>query len=447
MSKRLILILALAFVVGITVAAFAEVQNVKVSGDLTMMGASRELTLGQNSGDRDRSQFYASITRVKVDADLTDNVLATVRLLNERYWGGESEGVTDAQDSNANLQLDLAYVTLKEFLYSPLTLMIGRQELHYGNDMIVGDPDTNLATSTSSAFNVGEGDDPDLSARKAFDAIRAVLNYDPLVLDLVIAKVTEGDITGTKNSNDDTDLYGINAAYALSSKTKLEGYWWLRQIGKEAASTNKKDQTHVVGARVSTQIADNLTAGLEGAYQFGRDVNATKTVKRSAYALEAVVTQALPKVKFTPTITGVYAWFSGQKGDNLKVNHAWDPMYENQTTGHIANALFPQSNAQLLGAIVTAKPKDDLTLKGEYYAYWWDKMYGENQVIASARGENTVMRHKKFAAQELDLTATYDYTEDVQLSLLTGFLKPGSAFTKDNRNIANEVIGSMKVSF
>jgi hypothetical protein len=36
MSRRLIVIVALAFVVGLSVAAYAEVQNVKVSGDLTM---------------------------------------------------------------------------------------------------------------------------------------------------------------------------------------------------------------------------------------------------------------------------------------------------------------------------------------------------------------------------------------------------------------------------
>ena len=42
MSKRLILILALAFVVGITCAAYAEVQNVKVSGDITVKAVARD---------------------------------------------------------------------------------------------------------------------------------------------------------------------------------------------------------------------------------------------------------------------------------------------------------------------------------------------------------------------------------------------------------------------
>ncbi|MCX5703738.1 MAG: hypothetical protein NT066_04525, partial [Candidatus Omnitrophica bacterium] len=149
MSKRLILILALAFVLGLSLAAYAEVQNVKVSGDINIWGIARDnIDLGKErptSGapapnalitHSDKERDVLSAVRIKIDADLTDNVATTVRLINERTW--DNEGV-----NNTDIDLDLAYATLKEFLYSPLTLTLGRQELHFGNDMIVGDPDTN----------------------------------------------------------------------------------------------------------------------------------------------------------------------------------------------------------------------------------------------------------------------------------------------------------------
>ena len=50
MSKRLILVLALAFVVGIAFAAYAEVQNVKVSGDITVYGIARDNYIATGSG-------------------------------------------------------------------------------------------------------------------------------------------------------------------------------------------------------------------------------------------------------------------------------------------------------------------------------------------------------------------------------------------------------------
>ncbi len=459
MRKRLIVILALAFVVGIAVSAFAEVQNVKVSGDLTVIGALRQLTVGDNyanaitsNADRNAEHFMASILRVRVDADLTDNVMATVRLLNERYWGNETDMGVSTSTENTAIDLDLAYATLKEFLYSPLTLTVGRQELHFGNDMIVGAVATNNMTSKASAFY---GRDADLSVRKSFDAIRATLNYNPLMIDVVVAKPKET----TLNIKDDTDLYGVNVSYDVSKKTNVQAYWWLRDRQAEDTTfvntnVHKNDLTHVVGVLAKTSPIDNLSLSAEGAMQLGDatiDANGNqftnKAPEREAYAAELAATYVMPKMKMTPSITGLWAYFSGQHGDENKKVTAWDPMYENQCFGHIANALLNQSNAQLLGAIATAKPMDDVTLKGEYYAFWADKRYGAGQVIEDVRGDYAKMSDNKFLASEVDLTATYDYTEDVQFSLMGGMLAPGAGFDKSNRKLANEVIGSMKVTF
>lgn len=469
MSKRLILVLALALVAGLTCAAYAEVQNVKVSGDLTVLGISRSPYLGNAyySGttltNSKVENAMASIVRIRVDADLTDNVVATIRLLNERYWGREQDNVgSSGKGTNSDIDVDLAYVTMKEFLYSPLTLTIGRQELHFGNDMIIGDPDTNNMVTTASPFNgAGTGlRDPDLSARKSFDAIRATLNYDfmnnPLVVDVIMAQVKNTTL-GTK---DDENLYGVNANYQLNKKTTLEGYWFERSRGKvntSGVTTNKSDRTDVYGARVVNQSVKNLTAQIEAAMQFGNvNTTTTNTQRRRAWATEAALTYDLKDVKkigkYKPNATALFAFFSGNKGDSgRKTNSAWDPMYENQKFGDLANALFNQSNIMLTGGIISMKPVDDVTLKGEYYAYWWDKVFNDNTGAAQATsvltGETLFMNNGKFAGQEMDATVTYDYTEDVQFALMGGLLMPGDSFNAQNRNTATEVIGSMKVTF
>ncbi len=51
MSKRLILFLALALAVGLTSAAYAEVQNVRVSGDLAVSGITRNSLTLKEDGD------------------------------------------------------------------------------------------------------------------------------------------------------------------------------------------------------------------------------------------------------------------------------------------------------------------------------------------------------------------------------------------------------------
>ena len=127
---------------------FAAVQNVKISGDINVSGVARSNldldksssvanSVGINSNQDNQSDFL-SITRVKVDADLTDNVSTSVRLINERNWNGDSISGTSRNNRNigtataANVattekqfDLDLASITLREFPYSGLDLDCG----------------------------------------------------------------------------------------------------------------------------------------------------------------------------------------------------------------------------------------------------------------------------------------------------------------------------------
>ncbi len=516
MSKRLILVLALALVVGLSFTAYAEVQNVKVSGDLTVQGVARDnfdlekpisSALGLLAGDfNDKESGILSITRVRVDADLTDNVSTTVRLLNERNWNGEERtlgaanrniGLNTAPASNADandVDLDLAYVTLKEFLYSPLSLTIGRQSLRFGNGLVVGDPDTNIY---SSATELAEGD---LSARKSFDALRATLDYNPLVVDMIYAKVEEG----AANLNDDVSLGGINANYALNKNTTVEGFLFSKVTGtNSAAVTNvdsgnatfftagtdnfplkdKADVVNTIGARVLDKTVKNLTLDVQGAYQFGTynpkfDPNArvspaaqrgpnakAQTSKRSAWATQIMATYDLKDMamlsKYSPAISGSYTYLSGANRDETRSGEAykgWDPMFEDQTVGHIMNAIFAESNMHRGSLSANAKLTDDISANVNYIGAWFAKRYPRNADRRAILSEVSTARQftlkgDKFIGQEIDASLTYDYTEDVQFSLLGGIFLPGRNIVsvaradRDGQAAATELIGSMKVTF
>jgi hypothetical protein len=472
MSKRLIIILALAFVVGLCLTAYAEVQNVKVSGDLLFRAISRNNFMLSKEGDHKYKVGGLTMdARVRVDADLTDNVSTTVRLLNERQWGKIYTFPSDSTygayglTENDKMSLDLAYVTLKEFLYSPLTLVVGRQELKYGNALVIGDPDTNIwAANTGVPW--------DLSLRKSFDSVRAILDYNPLVVDLIYAKINESDVfwmpssTGASERNDQ-DLYGINAAYDLSAhgfKGKLEGYMFSRidRLSDFTASVGKKDTCYTVGALLSGQATDHITGSLEGAYQFGNravggahwDVNSANNIDRSAWALQMMANYAF-KTKYAPNLGLGYTYLSGDKETNKKYTY-WDSMFSDQTGNNIVAALLPASNCQVINAIGNMKPTDDLTLELKYGYYMLAQKANGSTEIFSPYGENgtydfETTAGKKSIGHALDVTATYDYTEDVQLGLTFGYFNPGSAFNKSSglgfKQNATQLIGSMKVTF
>ena len=96
MKRMLIMILALSMVAVIAVPAFAEVQNIKVTGSIVVRGFYRDnySTTGSGAGaafvgtrvfsDSDSRDWYNTQTRLGVSADLTDNVAASILIANER---------------------------------------------------------------------------------------------------------------------------------------------------------------------------------------------------------------------------------------------------------------------------------------------------------------------------------------------------------------------------
>jgi hypothetical protein len=440
MGRRLIVVLALALAVAITLSpAFAEVQNVKVSGDLNMFGAIRNnfgLTRGPDGNRRNNDEsFIATQTRVKIDADLTDNVSAVVRLINERKWNSNEE---------TKIDLDLAYVGLKEFLYSPLSLTIGRQELIYGNKLILG---------KSSVGSSASGIPTDLSLKKSFDAIKAVLNYDPLVVDLIYAKISEDSSRSVK---DDANLYGIYASYDVNRKLKADVYGFYKKDRNKASAIFKNDTVLTVGSLITATPIDNLKTSLEAAMQFGKRAigkTTTRDSRTKAWALQAAAEYTLSNVKFTPTIGASFTHLSGDKdGENGK--RAWDSMFQDQALNNITNAIIPFTNLNVLNLKGSMKPTDDVTLCANWGFYIRDRKSPGSMISpatdsngSSSSYGNYNMTSKKYLGNALDLTATYDYTEDVQFGLTTGWFMPGNAFEKDNRRIASQVIGSMKVTF
>ena len=435
MSKRLIVVLALALVVGLTFgAAYAEVQNVKVSGDIDFLGVARnDFNLGTLSGTtgtntKNYTRFLATQTRVRIDADLTDNVMATVRLINERNWTAESV-------SNTDIDLDLAYVTLKEFLYSPLTITLGRQELRFGNSLIIGNA-RNFSTTDGTLGGLPQ----DLSERKAFDAIRATLNYDPLVIDAVYAKLSHSNI----NNDDNKDLFGVNASYDLTKKVNLQGYFWDLKDKSVATNNSKADNVYTIGVLATVKPVADLKASLEGAYQIGDVRNTNSEANRRGYAIQGMLDYTFSKVKFSPAIGGAYTLLSGTRKNNSGTG--WNQMFYDERLGNIAYAILPFTNLQAISLKGSAKPMDDVTILANLTNFRFMERVDGGFMTEPDNTSVAITPHRKDLGNELDLTALYDYTDDVQLGLTWGYFACGKAIS-DSRGNASQLIASMKVTF
>ncbi|MCX7927601.1 MAG: hypothetical protein N2606_05640, partial [Candidatus Omnitrophica bacterium] len=337
MSKKTIVFAILALVVGITFSAYAEVQNVKVGGDLGVIGATRSNLDFTKDADADA---WVGQARVKIDAELTDNVGVTFRLLNERVWGGT------ADDNSEEVDVDLAYVTMKEFLNDtvgfPWTVVVGRQNIQLGSGLLIGAAGTNKSNTTQLPAGLG-----DLSLSSAFDAIVNVMDFSPLTVTAAYVKASEGAINEGKDSN----VWALAGSFNLGEEYKnavIEGAYVL--------DSTKKANIHNYDVRLVVSPLENLGVEAEYAYQTRLDLKPTLKKTKNADVIRLAASLGLPDVAWAPTIGLDYA----------RLSKYWNPMHENWVPADLANALFDNTNCQLIGATVSAKPMDALLLKLRY---------------------------------------------------------------------------------
>lgn len=423
MIKKITMMLALVALMA--APAFASVQNVKVGGDIktTSILRSNFTSAGMAAG-QDSQNVALSQVGINIGADLTDNVSTMLRLGNERIWGEENA-------TNTDLNIDTAYVTMKELLYSPLTVTVGRQPLAYGNQFLVGDVNayTDAAVSTVS----------DLTGGVNADAVKAVLSYDPLTVDLFAAKISEDGVA--LNDKDDANLYGIILNYKVGDKmsTVVEGYTFVKIDDHVIATAEpKSNKLYVPGLRVSMNPVEGLNVQMEGAYQFGDaspDASYADKSKVSAYGLQGIVNYALPVMKdMKPVVSGGYTYLSGDKNTDDNKYHSFNSLYENQNGGRIFDALaMASSNAKIATLAAEITPLQDITTKLSWYNL--------SLVNKGATGGLKL-------GNEADLDVTYAYTEDVKFAVSGGIFFPGKYFdglsTKDN---ATQVLTSVNVLF
>lgn len=450
MSKWLTIVCILALAAFICAPAFAEVQNVKVSGDITVRSVLRDnyaldkTATATNSG-KSQTYFMQSVG-LNIDADLTDNVSTAVRLVNQRDWDNNNGGTTDFP-----VDLDLAYVTLKEMIYAPLTLTIGRQDLWFGRGLIIG---ANLQD-----FN-GSIQANEYTETSAFDAIRATLDLAPWKLDLLYSKIAENTIIATTAAaaKDDIDLYGVNLGYKFDQyNAEAEAYYF----GKfdDSSATNGQLNVNTYGLRGSLEPVENLTIGAEGALQNGRHTDTLNAQGMSikAYAYDLYGKYKFTDVQWTPTLGVEWLSLSGEKnGSTTSTWNGWDVMYRGKfdtairdfqnvyyATAARATAALGQdtgvSNQNSLLITGSIVPTEDVTVQGTYGHFWLNE-----NLDAATRG---ALKSGTEVGDELDLLLTYDYTEDVSFGLLTGWFFPGKIFPSGQDDVATDVVGTMKVVF
>lgn len=446
------LLLAVLVVAIAAAPAFASVQNVKVGGDIDSTWLIRNnFDLGANLFNDEEQNLFITQTRVRIEGELTDKVNTVVALINERAWGTEN----DPASNDTDIDINVAMVTIKEILNSPATLHIGRQnDIRYGNGFIFDSQGTNN-TATGALGSIAA----DLTKRSAIDAIRLVLDYQPLTLDLLYSKIDANTLTSVPDDRDDIDLYGANANYQLGDKmnTEAEAYFFAKidkSTDNVGSTSDKSDTIYLPGVRVSTNPIEGLNLQGEIAWQRGNKVYTTTALgnnqRRDAMGAQAIANYQVPALQeWKPVVTGVYTYTSGDKSKDTElayfkeasreVYQAWDPFFENQAGGTIYNTLFNLTNSHIFSVAGQVSPMEDVTAKFTWTGLWSAKEARQTSITLIQPDGNTSTTAEvttdKQVGNEFDGELIYALTEDVTLGALAGIFLPGDMF--DTRNAFN----------
>jgi hypothetical protein len=491
MRKSLMIVLTAALVLA-AVPAMAELQNVQVGGEIriranyytnytfdiagqgvaqtppTLAGTQiiwpnfflprRAIGSGPFNGagitsafawdDRNSNtlSFIEQRTRLNVKADFTNEVSAFIELDSYDIWGEDfrSDYITGLDNRAAtgdDVEIYQAYIEANEMFGFPLRLRIGRQELSFGSEWLVGVNDT-------AAFYQG----------LSFDGIRLTYATDVFSVDAFAATLFE---SGINEQDGDVWMYGVYGSYLGLEDITIDAYWIMVRDGRSLNDTNfiapiewledifgldDYDATtlHTVGLRGAGTIgAFDFEA--EAAYQFGDADQVGFLFKPFIYGDDGAEFEAWGAnlelgytfdVMWTPRVYLGGAYFDGE--DNRDITFIeWLNPFDRPEASVSFNRLFSNweysefientdlSNAYVIRAGVSANPTEsiEVLLAASYFnsleefdAPRYFTVGGFRIPLAPALSFWT-QENDDHLGTEVGLYVTYNYSEDLSFEV------------------------------
>lgn len=310
------------------------------------------------------------------------------------------------------IDLHQGYFTLGDQKEFPLTLKVGRQELAYGEERLVGAFDWN---------NMG----------RAFDAAKLRWqdtwgSVDAFAAMPVVPRDGQFDMP-----NSDDFLSGVYATFTKIPKTILEGYFLARNSSRSAISFVSDPQfpqptardVYTIGGRLKSKPGElyNFDYTIEGAYQFG-DFAPTATAARLTQDAFMFIVQGgytFADLWAKPRIGAEFDYSSGDDNPLDGTHGTFDNLFPTNHKFFGSMDLFSLQNIQDLGVNLTLKPTQRMSVALMGNAFWLadthDYLYSVTGAPRTTGGYGANSSYNPFVGTELSAIAGYAITKFAQL--------------------------------
>jgi hypothetical protein len=412
MKKIFALFVAVAALMVWTIPATAA--GVDFGGQYRVRGESKsETDFYEGDGDHavnDQSAYYGQRVRLWGVAKPTNDTTVKITIQDTRTWGRNSSidgpGLTNAASGN-NLDLHESYVLIDEFFGTPLSLKVGRQELVYGDQRLVG---------SFGWSNNG----------RSFDAAKTMYRSDQVDVDFVASKIT--DVAG-KDDND-SDFYILYSTVKTIPNNSLDLYLMLLRDGGATpiigtntvlANADESQSLWTYGLRLKGAAAGvDYTA--EFAFQTG-EINTAGTdydLDANAYAIRVGYT--IPGAPMGIRVGVEYAYASGDDDATDNDLETFTNLFPTNH-GHYGNAdVQGWRNIEAWNINASAKVNAKTSVKISYWDFTlaeeddsWYSAGDWNSAVTASDARTACSTCDDEVGQELDLSIKYKYNSAVTL--------------------------------
>ncbi|TAK98497.1 MAG: hypothetical protein EPO07_11930 [Verrucomicrobia bacterium] len=335
--------------------------------------------------------------------------------VNRKGLGPESDRV----------DLHQAYITLGNHKEFPLSLKVGRQELSYGEERLVG------------AFawnNIG----------RVFDAAKVRWQNAWFGADFFASRVVIPEDEVFNVNNDYDYFWGFYATSTKVPKNLLDVYFLARNASQSAISAEPSPQfpqpsardIYTVGGRLKSKPAEfgNWDYTLEGAYQFGdfrdRRLGATSPLlTQDAFMFVAQGGYTFADAWATPRLGFEYAYGSGDSSTNDSTHGTFENLFPTNHKFYGYMDMVSLQNIHDVRGELTFKPCPRTSIAIEGHGFWLadthDNFYNVGGAprtgttltanVGTGTGYGVNQGYGSFVGTELDVIAGYALTRYAQL--------------------------------
>jgi hypothetical protein len=308
----------------------------------------------------------------------------------------------DAPPYEDTFDLRQGYMELGNSDKPGFALRVGRQELFFGDQRLVGHLNwTNTARS--------------------FDAVRATIKFNAKYkvdgFASAVVNLKDGSYNKSSGGNDLHGVYGSIDQVIPKATFEPYAFWRLGRGTKTEAGAPGLLDRKVYGGRIVGKLPAHLDYGAEMVGQAGSV--GTDTIQ--AWAGHWVTGYTLPKVKKATRLIAEYNYASGDKNPGDAKQQTFDQLYP---TGHDKLGLSDQvgwKNIEDLRTGVEFKATKKLAMNGFYHSWWLastkDALY--NSAGTAIVSKDPTGNSGRYVGQEADIQATY--TLRPELSLAGGY--------------------------